>query len=121
MNLPGSPGRFVKCTSAGASAGALVGPVQKDLLSAPFAFLGPRYDEVLRNVCSPIGPRAVFHARSIVAALSGGAFANNSPLAAIIAKHVTAEVLACVAREHGQCRLPLVGTTRRDAPPACAL
>ncbi len=115
MNLPGSPGRFLKCTSAGASAGALVGPVQKYLLSAPFAFLGPRYDEVLRNVCSPIGPRDVFHARSIVAALSGDAFADNSPLAAIIAKYVTAEVLASVAREYARGRLLLVGTTDLDA------
>jgi hypothetical protein len=37
------------------SAGALI---------APFAFLGPKYDEVLRTVCVSIGPRDVFHARS---------------------------------------------------------
>jgi Patatin-like phospholipase len=61
----------------GVSAGALI---------APFAFLGPKYDEVLRDVCSSLRPRDISHARNILTAISSDAFADNSPLAAIIAK-----------------------------------
>jgi len=90
----------------GISAGALI---------APFAFLGPKYDDVLRAVCSSIGPRDVFHVRSIIAAVSSDAFADNSPLAAIIAKYVTREVLANIAQEYAKGRLLLIGTTNLDA------
>jgi predicted acylesterase/phospholipase RssA len=90
----------------GVSAGALI---------APFAFLGSKYDDVLRTVCTSIGPSDIFHSRNILAAISSDAFADNSPLAAIIAKYVTREVLANVAREYANGRLLLIGTTNLDA------
>jgi predicted acylesterase/phospholipase RssA len=90
----------------GVSAGALI---------APFAFLGPEYDDVLRTVCTTIGPHDIFHARNILAAISSDAFADNSPLAAIIAKYVTREMLVSVAREYAKGRLLLIGTTNLDA------
>jgi predicted acylesterase/phospholipase RssA len=90
----------------GVSAGALI---------APFAFLGPNYDDVLRTVCTAIGPRDIFHARNLLAAISSDAFADNSPLAAIIAKYVTRDMLASVAREYAKGRLLLIGTTNLDA------
>ncbi|HWS62473.1 MAG TPA: patatin-like phospholipase family protein [Steroidobacteraceae bacterium] len=90
----------------GVSAGALI---------APFAFLGPNYDDVLRTVCTSIKPRAIFHARNILTAISSDAFADNSPLAAIIAKYVTRETLASIAREYAKGRLLLIGTTNLDA------
>jgi predicted acylesterase/phospholipase RssA len=90
----------------GISAGALI---------APFAFLGPQYDGVLRTACSSIRPRDIFHTRNILAAISSDAFADNSPLAAIIAKYVTPELLASVAQEYANGRLLLIGTTDLDA------
>jgi predicted acylesterase/phospholipase RssA len=90
----------------GVSAGALI---------APFAFLGPKYDDVLRSVCSSIRPRDIFYTRNILAAISSDAFADNTPLAAIIARYVTPEVLASVAQEYAQGRLLLIGTTDLDA------
>jgi hypothetical protein len=73
----------------GVSAGALI---------APFAFLGPKYDDVLRTVCTSIGPRDIFHTRNILAAISSDAFADNSPLAAIIAKYVTRDLRASMRK-----------------------
>jgi predicted acylesterase/phospholipase RssA len=90
----------------GVSAGALI---------APFAFLGPNYDDVLRTVCTSIRPRDIFHARNILTAISSDAFADNSPLAAMIAKYVTREMLASIAREYAKGRLLLIGTTNLDA------
>jgi predicted acylesterase/phospholipase RssA len=90
----------------GISAGALI---------APFAFLGSKYDAVLTTVCNSIRPRDIFHARNILAALTGDAFADNSPLAAVIAKYVTRKTLASIAREYAKGRLLLIGTTDLDA------
>jgi hypothetical protein len=90
----------------GISAGALI---------APFAFLGPRYDSVLESVCGTIGPRDIFRVRNVFAALSGDGVADDRPLAALIAKYVTAETLSDIAREYAKGRQLLIGTTNLDA------
>lgn len=90
----------------GISAGALI---------APFAFLGPQYDDVLRNVSLSIGPRDIFHVRNILAAVSSDAFADDTPLASLIARYVTADVLAAIAREYVKGRVLLIGTTNLDS------
>jgi predicted acylesterase/phospholipase RssA len=90
----------------GISAGALI---------APFAFLGPQYDKVLRSVSMSIGPRDIFHVRNILAAISSDAFADDTPLASMIEKYVTREVLAAIAREYAKGRVLLIGTTNLDS------
>jgi predicted patatin/cPLA2 family phospholipase len=90
----------------GVSAGALV---------APFAFLGCRYDDVLRTVASQIGSRDIFHSRSLLAAFTSDGLADDGPLAAMIQKYVTAEVLREVARAYATGRLLFIGTTNLDA------
>ncbi len=90
----------------GVSAGALI---------APFAFLGPDYDDVLRKVAVSIGPHDVFKSRTIIGALTGDAFADDQPLASLIDKYVTTEVLHAVAKEYARGRALLIGTTDLDA------
>ncbi len=90
----------------GVSAGALI---------APFAFLGPRYDSVLESVCNSIGPSDIFHFHNVFAALAGDGAADDRPLQALIAKHVTAETLLDIAREYAKGRVLLIGTTNLDA------
>jgi predicted acylesterase/phospholipase RssA len=84
-------------------------------LIAPFAFLGAGYDDVLRKVCGSIGPKDIFHLRNLVSALTGDGFADNRPLAGLIARYVTAGTLADIAREYAKGRLLLIGTTNLDA------
>ena len=90
----------------GVSTGALI---------APFAYLGPRYDEVLRHVYTSIGPRDIFDPRSILAAFTSDGLADNRPLWRLIAKYVTSDFLAEIAREHAKGRFLLIGTTNIDA------
>jgi len=90
----------------GVSAGALI---------APFAFLGSRYDGILQKVAVSIGPRDIFHLRSIFAALSSDGFADTKPLADLIARYVTPALLSAVAVEYAKGRVLLVGTTDLDA------
>jgi hypothetical protein len=61
------------------------------------------------------GDESLDHMRNILAAISSDAFADNSPLAAIIARYVTWEMLAGIAREYAKGRLLLIGTTDLDA------
>jgi predicted acylesterase/phospholipase RssA len=90
----------------GVSAGALI---------APFAFLGAKYDAVLKQVSTSISQRSIFRAHNILVALSGEAYADDRPLASIIAKLVTRGLLSEIAREYAHGRLLLIGTTNLDA------
>jgi predicted acylesterase/phospholipase RssA len=90
----------------GVSAGALI---------APFAFLGSRYDGVLHDVAVSIQPKDIYHARNYLSALLSDAFADDGPLAALIEKFVTQDVVADVAREYSKGRVLLVGTTDLDS------
>lgn len=90
----------------GTSTGALI---------APYAFLGPRYDPVLEDMFTEIDPSDVFERRGIVAGIFGTGLTSNAPLAGMIAKHVTPDLLRKIAREHAAGRRLLVATTNLDA------
>ena len=90
----------------GVSAGALI---------APFAFLGPRYDYVLRRAAGSLGPKDIFHWRNWLAAFSGEAIADDHPLTNLIDKYVTADLLSEIARQYAKGRVLLIGTTDLDA------
>ncbi|MHC8386553.1 patatin-like phospholipase family protein [Pseudomonas sp. MDT2-39-1] len=90
----------------GISAGALV---------APFAYLGPEYDSVILGICSAIGPKDVFHSRSVLTRLASDGIADSKPLARLIAKYITADVLAAIAAQYAKGRLLMIGTTDLDA------
>jgi hypothetical protein len=90
----------------GISTGALI---------APFAFLGPEYDDELRTVYTTIGPPDVLKPRGPLAALTSDGMADNSPLFELISRHVNAEFLARIATEYEKGRLLLIGTTNLDA------
>ena len=90
----------------GVSAGALI---------APFAFLGSRYDYVLRRAAGSIGPKDIFHLRSWLAILSGDAIADDHPLSILIDRYVTPDLLLQIAHEYAKGRVLLIGTTDLDA------
>lgn len=90
----------------GISAGALV---------APFAYLGPEYDAVIQGICNGIGPKDVFHSRNVLTRLASDGIADSKPLSRLIAKYVTAEVLAAIAAQYAKGRLLMIGTTDLDA------
>lgn len=89
----------------GASAGALL---------APFAFLGPGYDEVTRTVFSS-GEMENFLQFQGVRGLVGTGLFNSSPLRDLIAKYVDNAVLEAVAREYHAGRRLFIVTTNLDA------
>jgi predicted acylesterase/phospholipase RssA len=90
----------------GVSAGALI---------APFAFLGPRYDSVIRRVATSVRRKDIFHKRNALVGLISDGIADSKPLARLVAKYVTPEVLAEIAREFSKGRVLEIGTTDLDA------
>jgi predicted acylesterase/phospholipase RssA len=86
---------------SGASIGALI---------APYAFLGSRYDEELRQQFTTITAGDIFEDRPTVDSLM-----DSWPLKRTIEKRVTPQLLADIAAEHRRGRRLLAVTTNLDA------
>jgi predicted acylesterase/phospholipase RssA len=90
----------------GISTGALI---------APFAFLGPEYDHVLRTVYTSLRPEDIAVHRNVLAAIANDAMADNRPLWDQISRYADETLLQRVAAEHAKGRILLIGTTNLDA------
>ncbi len=93
----------------------IVTGVSTGALTAPFAFLGPRYDHLLRQVFTSYSTRDLVRKRPIRGLLGGSALADNRPLARIIARFATRDFLKEIAHEHSRGRRLLIGTSNLDA------
>ncbi len=93
----------------------LVTGVSTGALIAPFAFLGPAYDERLKELYTSISFKDVAKMRAVVAAFFSDAMADTTPLATLVKKAVTQEMLEAIAGEYEKGRMLLIGTTDLDA------
>ncbi len=93
----------------------LVTGISTGALIAPFAFLGPDYDHVLRTFYTSTSTKDVVKKRSIFNILTSDAAASSKPLQGLIAQVFTQEVMEAVAAEHRRGRRLLIGTTNMDA------
>jgi predicted acylesterase/phospholipase RssA len=84
-------------------------------LTAPFAFLGPKYDAALKEVFTQSAASQIQKPRSILAAIFNDALADNEPLLQLTRKHVTEAMLKEVAAEYAKGRALLIGTVNLDA------
>ena len=90
----------------GVSAGALV---------APFAFLGPEYDHVLRKVSSELRAKDVYKERRLLQGLRSDAMASTEPLRSLIARHVDQDIIEEIAAAHREGRSLNIGTANLDS------
>jgi predicted acylesterase/phospholipase RssA len=93
----------------------LVTGVSTGALIAPFAFLGPEYDGKLRAFYTSLSAKDILEERSLVAALTSDALADNRPLWNRVAEEVDQALLDAIAAEYAKGRLLLVGTVDLDA------
>jgi hypothetical protein len=94
----------------------LVTGVSTGALTAPFAFLGPAYDDKLKQVYTTITSKDIFRLRSLLAILlRPDAIVLNDPLAKLTAEVVDEKMLKDVATEHLKGRRLLISTTALDA------
>jgi hypothetical protein len=89
--------------------------VSTGALTAPFAFLGPRYDEALKQVFTQSDTEDIAIAHPLKGLLGGDSLASNAPLARVVASYVNDAFLREVAAEHLKGRRLLIGTTNLDA------
>jgi hypothetical protein len=93
----------------------LVTGVSTGALTAPFAFLGSKYDEALKKVFTESDTKDIAIAQPIRGLLGGDSLASNAPLAKVVAFYVNEEFLLEVAEQHRKGRRLLIGTTNLDA------
>jgi predicted acylesterase/phospholipase RssA len=93
---------------------AAVSGVSTGALIAPFAFLGPAYDAILRDIYTSGIAESLLNTPSIVHALFGSGLFGNTHLRELVARYVGQDMLAAIAAEHAKGRKLLIVTTNLD-------
>jgi len=93
----------------------IVTGISTGALIAPFAFLGPAYDDTLREVYTTITPKLIMEQRGFLAALFDDAMADNAPLMKLVQHYANQALLDAIGAEYDKGRLLLIGTTDLDA------
>ncbi len=93
----------------------LVTGVSTGALIAPFAFLGSSYDPTLQTTYTDTRDSDIFRKRSPLAALFKDAMADTQPMAKLVERYVTPELMTRIAAEYAKGRLLVIGTTNLDA------
>ncbi|QEL15241.1 patatin-like phospholipase family protein [Limnoglobus roseus] len=126
------PDRNILCLSGGGSFGAytagvlngwtergdrpqfdVVTGISTGALIAPFAFLGPEYDDHLKQLYTAVESRDLYVLRPIKA-LFGEAFTDNSRMAARVDAAISPAVTVAIAAAHCSGRRLYVGTTEEE-------
>lgn len=92
----------------------IVTGVSTGALIAPFAFLGPAYDDRLKSLYTEISMKDVAVERWLVSALYHDAMADNTPLRRLVEKSVDRKMIEAIATEDAKGRMLLVATTNLD-------
>lgn len=90
----------------GVSTGALI---------APFAFLGPDFDDVLLDIYSTSQRERIFEWDIVSGLLGGSGITDTAPLRAHIKKYVTPEIIEAIADQSRLGRALFIITTNFDA------
>ncbi|MEM1450694.1 MAG: patatin-like phospholipase family protein [Planctomycetota bacterium] len=93
----------------------LVTGISTGALIAPFAYLGEKYDPVLEEIHTSYSTKDLVEARPKTAILNEDALSDTAPLAALLEKYVTQELMEEIAEEYSHGRDLLIGTTNLDA------
>ncbi|MDY3555106.1 patatin-like phospholipase family protein [Gemmata sp. JC717] len=102
---PGTNGRPNFDVVTGISTGALI---------APLAFLGPEYDPQIQRFYTTIEKKDVYTLRP-VRGLFSLALADNGPLAELVEKVLTPDIVCRIAAEHRKGRRLYIGTTELES------
>ncbi|MCK0197126.1 patatin-like phospholipase family protein [Ancylobacter sp. 6x-1] len=93
---------------------AIVSGVSTGALIAPFAFLGPSYDEKLRKVYTETSASDIITGNPITGFFGEGLF-RTDPLREMVARYCDWEMLRAIAEQHRAGRRLYVLTTNLDA------
>lgn len=82
---------------------------------APFAFLGPEYDPVLREIYTQTTTRDIGQIRILQGLAAGEGVLQPTGFEKLLEKYVTPQLVEAIAREAQKGRMLLIGTTNLEA------
>jgi hypothetical protein len=91
----------------------IVSGVSAGALTAPFAFLGPAWDDRMRQAFLGEASVHLLHRRAFLGLFTPGVF-DGAVLQKLVRKYVTDDLLRAIAAEHAKGRRLLVATTNLD-------
>lgn len=92
----------------------IVSGVSTGALISTYAFLGPQYDQTLREFYTNTTTGDIYRNRFKPAILCSDSFVSSKPLERVIESTVTPQLLCAVAMAHAQGRRLYIGTTNVD-------
>lgn len=93
----------------------LVTGISTGALAAPFAFLGPAYDQQLQEVYTRYATKDLVTPQVVAGLLGAASVADASKFETVIARYIDQDLLKAIALEHDRGRRLLIGTTNVDA------
>jgi len=93
----------------------LVTGVSTGALIAPFAFLGPDYDETLKSIYTKVSRKDIVTDRIFYSVFLQDAMADSTPLSQLLKVKVTQKMVDAIAAEYAKGRLLFLATTNLDA------
>jgi len=93
----------------------MVTGISTGALSAPFAFLGPAYDDKLKEVYTTTRTEDIAIKRSLLSAAFSDSMTDTTPLKGLIREYITPDIVDAISREHQRGRRLYVGTVNLDA------
>ena len=93
----------------------MVTGISTGALIAPFAFLGPEYDDALREFYTSVTTKDLVKKRNIFNVVTSDAAVSSKPLQELLEQVITQEIVDAIAAEHRKGRALAVGTTYLDA------
>lgn len=93
----------------------MVSGISAGALTAPFAFLGPAYDEQLKEIFTGYSTSDLVIRHNLLSILTGPSVFDSQPLARLIAKYVDQNMMEAIATEFRKGRRLWIGTTNLEA------
>jgi predicted patatin/cPLA2 family phospholipase len=93
----------------------MVTGISTGALGAPFAFLGPAYDAMLKEAYTNYSTKDLVRKRGTIEFLTGDSAVDTTPLKSVIAKYMNADVMRAIGAEYAKGRRLYIGTTNLDA------
>lgn len=92
----------------------IVTGVSTGAIIAPFAFLGPAYDNKLTEIYTQYDTEDIVSATPLLTLIGEGAVSTNSKFASLIDRYVDQALLTAIAAEYNKGRRLLISTTNLD-------
>lgn len=93
----------------------MVTGISTGALIAPFAYLGPDYDHVIKEIYTTYSTKDIVEPRGKIKAMTGDAATDSTPLQQKLAEYVDEDVMTSIAAEYKKGRILEIVTTNLDA------